>query len=205
MKLEKRLERINALDLSRLLENKLNVRKFPRTKTEKEELLKISCVGSNLSWDSPIYTYVKYKYLKKYWMENGLWNICFTNPKRFPDPYDSLIYKVPVKMGNVFVSQELLLKDIFISCWTKCKESELHWNCYGRDEESVCIVSTPRKIMQNIYDFSLVGSYNYFFAGNVMYKNVLDVEKQIRNTSWEQYRKGEDYCMEQLFLKVSAL
>lgn len=134
-------------------------------------------------------------------MEKGLWNICFTNPKKFPDPYDSLMYKVPVRMGKDFVSQELLLKDVFISCWTKCKESELHWNCYGRDSKSVCVVSTPRKIMQYIYDFRLRGSYNFFFTGNVVYKNLFDVERKIKYTTWGEY-KEHDYCIEQLFLKT---
>ena len=204
MKLEDREKSIQQIERQKTIKPKADLTSYLWTAKQKRKLIQISCIGSNfIGWDSPIYSYVKYEYLKNYWMKpKGAWTIVFSNPNEFPDPFDSLIYKVPIRNGkNSFICQDQLIKNIYISCWTKCIESELHWNAYGRTDESVCLVSTPRKIMTNIYDFNIKNSYSFFFVGNVVYKDVSEVQRTITRTTLSQYLQ-HDYCVEQLFLKT---
>ena len=55
--------------------------------------------------------------------------------------------------------------------------------------------------MTNIYDFNIKNSYNFFFVGNVVYKDVSEVQRTITRTTLSQYLQ-HDYCVEQLFLKT---
>ena len=199
---EMRNRRIGQLDMKRLDHTSGKYRK-PNDK-EKDEYIRLNCFNS-LDLDMPIYRFLTYNvFLQNNLIPNKL---SMSKPKLWPDPYDALLYKCPVKMVDApLVSMEGLLDKVFAMCWTATPESELLWNgyCYGTSK-SIRLKSTPRKVLKYLFDFDKIGFYNSFFASKVVYLKRKEYVDKIKNCRFSTYGMGgrlHDRLISSLFQKT---
>lgn len=121
--------------------------------------------------DKPIYRVLKFEHLIGMYLEK---RNTLLNPSKWEDPYENLFLNSKVEFVQGTYLQSQLGKSIFAQCWSFTKESDAMWRIYSQDNHSVKISSTPRKLLNSLWEID--GDPNKVFLGKVKYLRSLDLK-----------------------------
>ncbi|MDE5998312.1 MAG: hypothetical protein K2G77_08910 [Muribaculaceae bacterium] len=167
------------------------ISKYDKASTLEEK--KKLCLYLNLidiDFDTPIYRYMKWEYLKSFYEDPGhQWIL--VNPSKWQDKYEHFIFKCDA-FYNTRIGKNIgidhIASQFFAQCWTLTEESSMQWqvnkphsnsaadNNPGQDggEIWVKIRTTPRKLLEEMLYSSnnlVEDSFNIitYFLGKVKY------------------------------------
>lgn len=128
--------------------------------------------------DTPIFRCIRLEHIldllknQKLFFHNILcWEDTWEVPSRFFEVYDAIYGKEGP--ASIMDSFNLIIKDLFGTCWTDNIDSDALWRIYsGPAQDGICIQTTVRKLFNSI-DFSC-GSKGFVdgFIGPVRYENL---------------------------------
>ena len=97
--------------------------------------------------------------------------LMLVKPELWEDPFENFLAKVPVELtrsgGTCTVGD--LFKDFFGQFWTQEQESDAMWRIYSPKKLGVRLKTTPRRLIEAIYDPANQFRDNAYFIGKVHY------------------------------------
>lgn len=152
----------------------------------------------NIDLDIPIYRYMKWEYLQRFYTESThKWIL--VRPCLWQDKFEQFIFKcdrVHSKQMNIDVGISNLADQYYAQCWTIIEESSLQWqvnkhhsnSCHdnANDDDNgeiwVKVRSTPRKLLEAMFyssDNLVKNTFNImtYFIGKVEYLDSEAIEK----------------------------
>lgn len=152
----------------------------------------------NIDIDTPIYRYMKWKYLQQFYSDpRHEWIL--VRPCLWQDKFEQFIFKcdrVHSMQMNMDIGISNLADQYYAQCWTITEESSLQWqvnkqhsnSCHDNinDDDNgeiwIKMRSTPRKLLKAMFyssDNLVENTFNImtYFIGKVEYLNSEDIEK----------------------------
>ena len=164
---QKRIEKINEIDY------KID---FLNEKIENHKIDYIDCNTFDIDENVPIYKIIRLDDLKRIFNLSAL---SLSKPEKWKDPNETFLFNYVAKNQNGnLISFNYLKSKIYCSCWSLKEESEGLWNTHARNNEIdyVKIRSTPKKIMNYLYDINNEFHYLSYFCGKVLYVKKEEIE-----------------------------
>lgn len=138
--------------------------------------------------DTPIYRIFSMKWFERLVTsnENGL-----VRPSAWDDPYENFFLKCNAKtQAGELVSLESLSKSWYGQCWTLNKDSDAMWRIYSPKSDGVRVETTPRKLIESLWDDSDPQSSLKHFIGKVKYQSKDVIEQFLKTTSFSDLSFG---------------
>ena len=163
---------------------------------EKEKEIWINSI--NIDEDTPIYRYMKWKYLQKFYSDsNHEWVL--VRPCLWQDKFEQFIFKCD-KVHSIQMNMDIGISNLadqyYAQCWTITEESSLQWlvnkqhsnsihdniNDDEKGEIWIKMRSTPRKLLEAMFyssDNLVENTFNLmtYFIGKVEYLESEVIEK----------------------------
>ena len=116
-------------------------------------------VHKDLDLDAPIFRCIRFEHIldllknqKLFFHNISCWEDTWEVPSRFFEVYDAIYGKEGP--ASIMDSFNLVIKDLFGTCWTDNIDSDALWRIYsGPTQNGICIQTTVRKLFNSI-DFS---------------------------------------------------
>lgn len=108
--------------------------------------------------------------------------VTLAHPRKWDDPFENFIMNATGELmtGEVFTVD--FRNNFFGQCWTMTRENDAMWRIYAPDEDGVRLTTTPRKLLQALYDqagrFKDINS----FIGKVEYKSKVALTKLLTDS-----------------------
>ncbi len=95
----------------------------------------------------------------------------FRNPGKWEDPYDSVFARSHIEFPEGVLARQDYAKEYFCQCWSS-EHTEKMWRQYSKNAQSVMLVSTIGKVMNEIWQNNATR-----FVGEVMYFPLDEIKK----------------------------
>src|SRR6266853_674238 len=108
--------------------------------------------------------------------------LAFVRPRLWKDPFENLLYQIPLKDADGEpVSVERLKDRLYGQCWTRKSVSDALWRIYSPHETGIRVRTTPRKLFNAIWDKNDSASHLKYFIGAVRYESQKVLLKQFQD------------------------
>jgi len=115
------------------------------------------------------------------------------------DPYENFFLRSKFTLNGKEVSNKNVSEHIYGQCWSLFKDSDAMWRIYSRDEKSVRITTTIRKLYDVVYNNSDMAYLSYI--GNIKYKQKKQLFEWIKKMPQIDMGNIQQYAVDSLFYK----
>lgn len=134
-------------------------------------------------FDKPIFRVISLKRL--YELFHNKENV-LVSAKLWDDPFENYIMNSTGQLESGELFDIEFRNNFFRQCWTRTRESDAMWRIYSLDKRGVRIASTPRKLLQYLYNSAVEFLDLSSFIGKVKYYTTPKLEQLLETnaSSW---------------------
>jgi len=124
------------------------------------------------------------------------------SPQKWDDPFENLLFKSPIRVGNVSFSFDANQQRCHGQCWTLKAASDAMWRIYSPDKTCVRIKSTIKLLGESFHAVRKEGTY--LFIGKVKYCNPRQLIKHLQSLAQKLSENPEESFARALLFKRNA-